>query len=456
MDRQTLSSSSPTASPAASPASSPQLPQPAVAGGLLHDLFRGLTHYGGFDWAREQHQVVVVDPAGKIVLNLHFDETAQGWALLREKVAAFPKLGVAIETSCGPAVERLLELGLSVYPLNPKSAQRYRDRKAPSGAKDDFGDAWSMGDGLRTDGHAWKPLAVTDPLTMELRLLCRDEIGLIEQRTALVNQLRAALHEYYPAALEAFDDWTVAGPWNFVITFPTPASVVSAGKRNQEKFLHANKLYHPQTQSKRLEIFARASAFASPNPAVTRAKSLLAVTLARQLKALQLQLNEYRQRIGKLFDQHPDSGCFGSLPAGGEKLAPRLLGEIGADRQRFESFESLQSYAGTAPVTHKSGNFRRVLCRWACNKTLRATVHLWADLTRQRCAWADAYYQCKREQGKSHAAALRCLGQRWLKILWTMWQQHKPYDEARHSKNQVRHGSWVIALLPKEVDAKGA
>ena len=39
----------------------------------------------------------------------------------------------AIETSQGAAVEQLLEASMIVYPLNPKSAQAYRERKAPSG-----------------------------------------------------------------------------------------------------------------------------------------------------------------------------------------------------------------------------------------------------------------------------------------------------------------------------------
>ena len=44
--------------------------------------------------------------------------------------------------------------------------------------------------------------------------------------------------------------------------------------------------------------------------------------------------------------------------------------------------------------------------------------------------------------------ALRCLGQRWLKILWKMRQTGRPYDEALHLRNQLRHGSWVLALAP--------
>ena len=186
-------------------------------------LFAGLTHFGGFDWAGAEHQFVVVDPQGRIVLSLRFADDAEGWAQFRQKVAGFARPGVAIETSCGPAVERLLDLGLAVYPMNPKAAERYRDRKAPAGAKSDDLDAWSFADALRTDGHGWRPLLAQDPLTTELRLLCRDEIGLIGQRTALVNQLRAALHEYYPAALDAFDDWVCEAPWRFVIAFGGPA-----------------------------------------------------------------------------------------------------------------------------------------------------------------------------------------------------------------------------------------
>jgi hypothetical protein len=73
-------------------------------------------------------------------------------------------------------------------------------------------------------------------------------------------------------------------------------------------------------------------------------------------------------------------------------------------------------------------------------------MHLWADLSRKRCAWAEVYYQHKRDEGHSHATALRCLANRWTKILWKMWHTHSRYDEALHTRNQILHGSWIIAL----------
>ena len=240
--------------------------------------FGQLDHFAGFDWGHDKHAVVIVDRQGTIVRQGLVEQTAEGWAMLRQQLAPLGPVGAAIETNCGPAVERLLEMGLSVYPMNPKAAERFRDRKAPSGVKDDLLDAWSFADALRSDGHGWRVLQVDDEPTRLLRMLCRDEIGLIEQRTALVNQLRAALYEYYPAALEAFDDWTAPSPWDFVIQFPTPAKLVAAGKRQWQKFMHTHRLYQPQMAQKRLVIFARANQFASSSTAVTAAKSLLALT----------------------------------------------------------------------------------------------------------------------------------------------------------------------------------
>jgi len=412
----------------------------------------GYRYFLGLDWAKDHHAVVVLAPDGRRVLDVQIAHDAQGWQGLRKKLVDLAEtdlsvVAATVETTCGPAVERLFELGCAIYPINPKAGQRYRDRKAPCGGKSDHLDAWSFADALRTDGHAWRRLAPEDPCLQELRLLCRDERCLIGRRTAMVNQLRQALLEYYPAALEAFDDWTIPGPWDFVIRFPTPAALVKAGRRAWEKFLHSHRLYRPSTYAKRLEIFARARQFCGTE-SVTRAKSLLAVSLAKELGTLQGQLNDYRRRIEELFQKHPDHELFGSLPGAGDMLAPRLLSECGQDRRRFEDHEALQCYAGTAPVSFQSGQIHVVKFRWACNRDLRAAVHLWADGSRKSCTWAQVYYEHKRQEGKSHACAIRCLGQRWLKILWKLWQTRQLYDEQVHTRNQVRHGSWVLALAP--------
>src|SRR5712671_5990948 len=82
--------------------------------------------------------------------------------------------------------------------------------------------------------------------------------------------------------------------------------------------------------------------------------------------------------------------------------------------------------------------------RWACNKHLRYAVHLFSEHTITRCAWAEIYYKAHRAKDHSHATALRCLGQRWLKIIHKMWMDRTPYNPEFHHRNQVKHGSWVF------------
>lgn len=405
------------------------------------------THFAGFDWADDHHDIVILDRQGAIVDQWTFDHTVEGWTQCRQKLAAYGgQLAIALETSRGLAIDELLRCALTLYPVQPLVASRLRDRKAPSGAKNDRLDAWALAEGLRLDGHLWKPLAPEDPILLELRLLCRDEVALIQQRTLLVNQLLAALKEYYPTAVEAFDDWTTPSAWDFIIEFPTPQRLAQAGRRRWEKFLHTHKLWRPQTSQRRLDAFAKALEW-KPATAVVAAKSRLATSLVSLLHRLQTELDHYRTRIEELFASHPDHHLFGSLPGAGPTLAPRLLGEVGGNRERFDSAQALQCFAGTAPVSFQSGQIHRVRIRRQCNRFFRHALHLYAQCSLLKSAWAEAYYQSLRARGKSHACALRCLAHRWLEILWKMWQDRCPYDAERHLANLKKHGSRTLAAI---------
>jgi transposase len=402
--------------------------------------------FAALDWAKEHHDVIVVDRVGTVVADFQFEHTAQGWDEFSQKMQAFGQCPVTIETSAGMAVDQLLQRGYTLYPINPLAAKDYRKRKAPSGTKTDRHDAWSLADALRTDGHAWRPLHPQDEATMTLRLLCRDEIALIENRTALVNQLQAALSDYYPLALESFKDWAKPFTWAFLRAFPTPQALAKAGQRNRQKFLHTHKLWRPDTSAERLALWERGQQL-NASPAVLSAKSLLALSLATVLETLQRQIQEYRSRIEAAFAKHPDHDVFGSLPGAKEVLGPRLLSLIGSVREVFPDADSLMCQAGVSPVSYQSGKVCKARIRFVCDHFLRHTVHLWVDESRKTCDWAQTYYRAKRDQGHEHASALRCLGKRWLKVLWRMWRNHTRYDEAEHLKALQQHGSFVWQSL---------
>ena len=402
--------------------------------------------FAGFDWAKDHHDVAILDREGKVVSEFRFSHSLQGWEEFGKKIQPFQPLAIVIETNQGIVVDQLLHLDCTVYAINAKCAKRHRECKTVSGSKTDQIDTRVNADALRIQGAQWTPLQPADPLIESIRLLCRDQMRLIEQRTMLVNQMQQALYEYYPAALETFDDWTLESTWDFIIQFPTPKVLVEGKKRSWEKFLHCHHLWREKTAEERLVIFARADKFCGSAP-TTLAKSQLAISLAKVLKTLQAQLDQYHKQIEELFLKHPDNHIINSLPGVGSVLGPRLLASLSFHGDQSSQSQILQCLAGTAPVSYISGQLRRCHIRYQCDKFLRQTVHLWSDCSRRKCQWAQTYYQAKREEKKSHACALRCLGQRWLKILAKMWKTKTPYDPELHARNQQQHGSWVLSFV---------
>ena len=85
---------------------------------------------------------------------------------------------------------------------------------------------------------------------------------------------------------------------------------------------------------------------------------------------------------------------------------PRLATAFGSERDRYDSAAEVQKFSGVAPVTESSGKMRWVHWRLACPKFLRQTFHEFADASRKKSLWAQAYYQQRRQHGASHP----CLG----------------------------------------------
>jgi Transposase, Mutator family/Transposase IS116/IS110/IS902 family len=144
-------------------------------------------------------------------------------------------------------------------------------------------------------------------------------------------------------------------------------------------------------------------------------------------------------QIERLFLTHPDAELFVSLPGAGKRLAPRLLAEWGDDRTRYQEASSGQALAGTSPVAFQSGNVARAHRRYACNKVLRNAFHQFAWQSTRFEPWALAYYQRKRQEGKTHTIAVRALANHWVLILFAAWTTRRPYDRAIFEAAQQAH-----------------
>ena len=110
-------------------------------------------------------------------------------------------------------------------------------------------------------------------------------------------------------------------------------------------------------------------------------------------------------------------------------LGARVLAEFGDDPNRYVDAKSRKNYAGTSPITRASGKHHVVLARYARNKHLANTAHLWAFSSITASAGARAYYDERRARGDTHNQATRALANRWIGILHGCLRHHTLYDE---------------------------
>ena len=351
---------------------------------------------------------------------------------------------VGLETAHNLLLDYLWDHGYQqIYVIPPLVVKSSRGRYGHSTARDDTLDAQLLADLLRTDRarlHPWQP---DSQLTRQIRARV-GFVSYLSQTTIRVhNRLRAALLRYYPQALELFSGLMVPTTLAFIAAYNTPQALVALSYEAFTTFAQQQGYWNRQGL---LNCYARLQHTPLQASAATVAVYQdEARLLAQQLRELILAKREVQRDLNTLFAQHPDQAIFTSLPGVGDFLAPALLAKLGDDRERFPSAASLQALAGTCPVTMASGKRKRVAFRHACDHEFRQIAQQWARGSLRKSVWAVAYWQQIRPRCASEHDAYRRLANRWLAVLWKLWQSRELYDEAYHLQ-QRRHRSRPLAL----------
>jgi transposase len=407
----------------------------------------------GIDWAEEFHLVALGRPAEGVIEVARVEHRPQAVSALVARIAGLEpdpaEVRVVIETRHGLLVEALVEAGYTVLPVNPELVSR---RRGPARKKDDAEDA-RICCLLALDRHAGlKRLIPHGELAGELRSIARDDERACRDERRLLNRLRADLLATFPAALTiAGEDLGAPRILRLLERWPTAEALAAASREDIISFARAQRTGYLQRFA---DLVARALAedhFIAPAH-LAQAKADTIRLLARQLLLIDAQRKAWEKRMGQLLlgtpstpeeDQpghaFPGGEIYLSFPGLGRRLAARIAGEIGEHTGQYTTPNSLQCYAGRAPVTRRSGKRDLVVAhRLACNRHLADAVHKWAFASLRRSAWAKEFYDAQRARGKSHHAALRALGNRWLEVLWHCLTNQVPYDEATHVANRNR------------------
>ena len=407
----------------------------------------------GIDWAEEFHLVALGSPGEGVISVLRAGHRPEAVSALVERIAGLEadpaEVRVVIETRHGLLVEALVggrvygaagQPGAGVPPPRPGTQERRRRGRRICCL-------------LALDRHAGlRRLIPHGQVAGELRSIARDDERACRDERRLLNRLRADLLVTFPAALAiAGDDLGATRILRMLERWPTAGALAAASREEIIEFGRAQRTGYLQRFADRIAAALAEDHFTAP-PHLVRAKVDTIRLTTRQLLLTDAQRRAWEKQMGELLlgtpgqlpeDQpgqaFPGGETYLSFPGLGYRLAARIAGEIGEHIEQFTTPNSLQCYAGRAPVTRRSGKRDLVVAhRLACNRYLADAAHKQAFASLRRSAWAREFYDTQRARGKNHHAALRALGNRWLEVLWHCLTHDMPYDETVHIANRSR------------------
>lgn len=384
----------------------------------------------GIDWAEESHAVCVMDEGGAVLEDRRVPANAEGLRWVHEAVArhtAEPSEAVvAIETDQGLFVNALQASGYQVFAINPLSVSRYRDRHTTSGQKSDPGDAKVLADLVRTDRQNHRLFVPNSKLVKALQIVTRAHQRLIWERTTQTVRLRSTLREYYPGALQAFDDLHAPDVLELLEHAPTPEGGRRLSISKISAALRRSGRHNVEQKAARIQTALRGEQLEFA-PVVADAYGQTIGSMIQVLKTLNHELQELEQRIAELYRVHPEAKIYDSLPGLGEVLGPRVLAEFGDSPNRYADSRGRKSSSGMAPVTRTSGRATFVHRRVATNTWLSQACFDWGSRA-IRSPGVREYYLLLRTRNKSHNQAARAVANRLIGKLHICLERGIVYD----------------------------
>lgn len=207
---------------------------------------------------------------------------------------------------------------------------------------------------VRADAHQRGTIALDSDQAEAVKVVTRMDKTRIWERTRTTQRLRHALREYFPAAVEAFEDLDAADTLELLARAPDPAS---AARLSLAQISAALK------RARRRGIPAKAAAIQAALRAphlgqlevVTAAYAVSVQALVALLGTLNAQVKAMEGQVEAHFGRHPDAEIIQSQPGLGAVLGARVLAEFGDAPGRYPSAKARKNYAATSPITRTSG-----------------------------------------------------------------------------------------------------
>ncbi len=310
----------------------------------------------------------VRDGSGRVLGRARLSEGVAGITRFHELTGRFADPGdgpgqvvTGIEADRGPRVAALIAAGCVVYAVNPRQAARYRERHGTSGARSGAGDARMLAGMVRADAHQLRAVAGDGDLAQAVRVVARAHQFLVWERARHVLRLRPALREFFPAALEAFDDLAAPGALELLAKAPDPGSAAGLGiARISAALTRARRRGVPE-KARQIQAAPRGRQLGQP-PVVTAAYAAAVRPAAAVISVLNEQAGLMEARVEAHSGGHPDAEIVLSRPGPGKvpgaRVPARVRGRPATARRREGAEELRRDQPGHPRVGQEESRAR--------------------------------------------------------------------------------------------------
>lgn len=407
--------------------------------------------FAAIDWGSQNHSWSVVPASGGAPQTGKLDNTPEAvelWAAFLRRSFPDGPIAVALEQKRGAVIYMLSKYDhLVLYPVPPSMSASYRHAFAPSGAKNDPGDAALLLDLLHHHRDRLRPIWQDTPATRLLRFLVEQRRKLVQQKVRVVQRLTDTVQQYFPQLRTWFGSLDTPVVDALLTRWPTLRDLQRVHPGTLNRFFTQHHCPNRNIVADGFQPIYNALS-ATNDEVVVEACTRNTAALLSLRNVLREQIAAFDKRIAAVTAEHPDAPIFASFPGAGAVTVPRLIAAFGTDREAWPSAADLKRFSGIAPVHISSGKSSYVGIRRACPKFVRQTFHEFAGQSIPFSEWAKLYYRHHLKDDKSrHHLAVRALAFQWIRILYRCWKDRLPYDERIFLEAQRRRNSPLSGKL---------
>lgn len=406
--------------------------------------------YVGLDVGRESLEAVWVDGEGNRVHSLSFSNDNAGYEMFLSELSQRQKEGTSLTVGAeghagdlAPLDQYLHDEGFEFVSIQPLKVRRFKDILGQPQKTDSY-DAYVIAEFLRNRGDELKNHPRFDPTIQEVKKLSRTYKDLKKQINRYTNQLDEVLGEYFPEFLgDSFPDLTTKTALRFLNEYSSLEEIRELNVENLTKFLKNKSRGHfgKELASRLLDTVRSIKR----NPLAEEAYRLKIKTLTDLLLRVKKHSEDIKKRISHLLEGWEDAQIVLSLLGAGDITVGRWLGEI-ESIDRFDGSDPLSLYSGASPLPYSSGKYSSDRSSKRVNKRAKDAIMQMARSSLKHNPESKRYYEKKREEGKSHWHAIKCLARQLIRVIYAMLRDRTYYQPNKNTEQNKEQKKEVAAV----------